>query len=53
MAKKLIYLKYQKIDSVTMRQLDNFTDPNCTDQSCSEEINSLGWNIWNSDGKSK
>ena len=42
MAKKLIYLKYQKIDSVTLRQMDYFTDPNCTDQSCIEEINSLG-----------
>ena len=44
--KKLKYLKYKKIDSVTLGQMNHFTDfPNCNDQNCSEEINLLGLNI--------
>ena len=40
--KKLKYLKYKKIDLFTLRKINHFTNPNCSNQSCSEEIESLG-----------
>ena len=42
MTKKLKNMKYKNIDLVTLRNMNHYTDLNCTDQSCCEEIKSLG-----------